>query len=182
MISLNKLPTTIKELYIGCIIGQLKLLRRVRVGKHSSAMTKRRWRVHCLACSKQLTVPAYYLIRKLNPKIHCGCLNKTNKTIFNQEYRIWLMMRVRCTNKTHVAFKYYGGRGIRVCDGWINETTGFEAFLHSMGPRPSPGHSLDRIDVDGNYEPGNVQWSTAQEQARNTRTYIAKHGIQKRID
>lgn len=82
------------------------------------------------------------------------------------EYGIWSGMRKRCENPKCPAFKRYGGRGIVVCERW---RASFADFLADMGPRPSPKHSLDRIDVNGNYEPGNVRWATAATQARNTR-------------
>lgn len=78
----------------------------------------------------------------------------------------WWNMIARCTNPKTVGFVDYGGRGIRVCDSWL---ASYEAFALDMGSRPSSRHSLDRIDVDGNYEPGNCRWATREEQARNTR-------------
>lgn len=72
----------------------------------------------------------------------------------------------RCTKPGHKGFKYYGARGIRVCDRWMES---FGAFLSDMGAPPSAIHSLDRLNPDGNYEPGNVRWATPAEQARNKR-------------
>ncbi len=172
-----KYPTTPKELYPGLVVGYLKLLKRVRINPNASAMTKRKWRVIC-SCGNEFTIPQNYLIRKGNPKTHCGCKIKTDKTIYKQEYGIWSMMRVRCTNESHVAYRHYGGRGISVCPQWFDKESGFAQFLADMGTRPSPGHSLDRIDVDGNYQPGNVRWATAKEQAQNTR----KKAYQRKAD
>jgi|GEM_PF-3001522 len=82
------------------------------------------------------------------------------------ERGIWQSMNHRCHDPKTKAFHTYGGRGIRVCDRW---RASFEAFLADMGPRPSPRHSIDRIDVNGNYEPGNCRWATPKEQGRNKR-------------
>lgn len=82
------------------------------------------------------------------------------------EYRTWINCRQRCGNKNHPLFPIYGGRGITVCAAWV---ASYEAFLKDVGRRPSDEHSLDRINVDGNYEPGNVAWATSTEQNRNKR-------------
>jgi hypothetical protein len=78
-------------------------------------------------------------------------------------YQTWIDMRRRCVNPRHRFYPNYGGRGIAVCHEWA---TSFEAFLRDMGEKPA-GKSLDRIDNDGNYEPGNCRWATQAEQSRN---------------
>ena len=83
-----------------------------------------------------------------------------------KEYRAWSAMWTRTTNAKHRHFDRYGGRGIVVCEAWKD----FAVFLADVGPSPSPKHSIDRVDVDGNYEPGNVRWATEAEQQRNRST------------
>lgn len=109
----------------------------------------------------------------------CGCLrrevtrqNKTRHGMARRgrrrspEYAIWSQMIERCHNPNNDGYPMYGGRGIAVCDKWRRS---FESFFSHVGRRPSDSHSIDRIDVDGDYEPGNVRWATAKEQGRNTR-------------
>jgi hypothetical protein len=84
----------------------------------------------------------------------------------SKEFRAWVYMIARCTNPKTKLWHRYGGRGIKVATIWLDD---FRAFLANVGRAPSSEHSLDRINNDGNYEPGNVRWATKIEQANNTK-------------
>lgn len=77
----------------------------------------------------------------------------------------WTNMRQRCNNPKNTHYSYYGGRGIKVCERWNS----FPNFVNDMGDKPSPGHTVDRIDVDKDYSPQNCRWATKTEQVLNTR-------------
>lgn len=104
----------------------------------------------------------------------CGCLrrelitknNITHGKTKSPEYRCWSHIKKRCLNQNDAGWQNYGGRGITICKEWEND---FQSFYAYIGPRPHSKASVDRIDNERGYEPGNVRWATRTEQARNTR-------------
>lgn len=91
-------------------------------------------------------------------------------------------MKRRCYNPRDVSYKYYGGRGIRVCAAWKSS---FSAFANDLGPPPTLGHSIDRINADGDYEPGNVRWATTKQQTENKSSAYTRRVVEnylKRLD
>lgn len=91
-------------------------------------------------------------------------MGRTHGMTGSPEFSSWRSMIKRCTNESHDSYQRYGGRGIVVCDRWLES---FACFYADMGPRPSIRHSIEREDSNGNYEPGNCRWATPTEQCRN---------------
>jgi hypothetical protein len=112
-----------------------------------------------MLCTKHYT----RLNRHGDPKVNKNHGFKKNKS---PAYTCWSHIKSRCYNEKDQDYHYYGGRGIIVCDRWKND---FVSFYEDMGDRPSPKHSIDRIDTNGNYEPGNCRWATAYTQVKNRR-------------
>lgn len=104
----------------------------------------------------------------------CGCLrvdaSKTHGLYRHPLYRIWYGMIWRCSSPNAHEYPAYGGRGITVCERWLGLPDGLLNFAADVGPRPSPDHSIDRRDVDGNYTPANCGWATPPEQYANRRS------------
>jgi len=93
-------------------------------------------------------------------------------------YNTWNGMKQRCYYKKHKDFKYYGGKGVKVCERWLKS---FEHFASDMGVKPTTSHTLDRRDGDGDYSPVNCKWSTPKEQAANRKEieYVKAHKLRK---
>jgi hypothetical protein len=155
---------------IGRRFGRLTVLSAADPKQARSGKKLARWNCRC-DCGQEKVLMGTDM--RTDHTTSCGCFHKerliavatTHGLSKTPMYRLWSSMITRCSNKRRRSYKDYGGRGISVCDRWKND---FTLFLHDVGERPSPRHSLDRINNNGNYEPGNVRWSTAAVQARNT--------------
>jgi hypothetical protein len=132
------------------------------------------WVCQCTKCGLSKNLKGSRLAKGRNTTCYCGVhYNYKHGSKKNKEYRAWRHMLNRCYMPSVREYKRYGGRGIRVCDQWRES---YINFIADIGVAPGPDYSLDRIDVNGNYEPGNVRWATIRQQANNTRrTYMVEY-------
>lgn len=148
----------------GRVFGRLTVLSRAEnMGKVP------RWSCLC-SCGKN-TIVRGGCLRNAHTQ-SCGCIHTENNNsqgggYLDQEYVSWYNMVQRCTNSDHISYKHYGAVGVTVCDTWA---ASFQEFKKYIGPKPTPKHSIDRIDGSKGYEPGNVRWATSVEQAANRKS------------
>jgi hypothetical protein len=151
----------------GLRFGRLTVLEPV---ENFECGRNRKWKCVC-DCGAVVDVRASHM--KSGASKSCGCLSvemtKARSTTHGQshgtaEYKTWANIRSRCEDQKHISFKYYGAKGVKVCERW----QAFQNFFADMGLRPSKHHSIDRYpDKNGNYEPGNCRWATEVEQQNN---------------
>ena len=150
----------------GQTFGRLTVLARTENRGSLSA-----WRCRC-ACGAETTRTTKNL--RSGGSLSCGCLRAETTTEMRTthgqrhtpEWGAWQNAKNRTGNASIPGWEHYGGRGITMHPAWRED---FSQFLAAVGPRPSPRHTLERLDVNGNYEPGNVVWATRQRQALNSR-------------
>lgn len=147
---------------VGRKFGALTVISAGALTKRPNGAIDPQWICVC-DCGSQKTASGGHL--RSGHTTSCGCLKglRRHGLCRASEYKVWQGMKDRCSNPNRKGYKYYGGRGIRVCDRWMD----FGNFIADMGSRPPERFSIERLDNDKGYEPGNCKWATREEQSKN---------------
>lgn len=154
--------------------GYLTVISRESNDEHGNAT----WRCRCNKCGNEKVVRGN-LLRNGHTK-SCGCLHKekaaerltTHGQRYTKDYSLWQHIKDRCTNLNCKAYKNYGGRGITMYPAWLDDPQAFVDYVSTLEHYGEPGYSLDRINNNGSYEPGNLRFADRKTQARNTRQNV----------
>jgi hypothetical protein len=153
------------EIQIGEVFGSWLVKEKLDYGQ--------KYKCVCTACCQAVKNIRVYDLLKGKSRLCKKCSTQATRSSHGMsdtpEYNTWVHLIQRCCNPKNKDYKHYGGRGITVCDIWRES---FEAFYMCVGAKPSPDHSIERLDVNRGYEPGNVVWATRTEQNRNTRANV----------
>lgn len=170
---------------VGKRFGKLTVVRLAQPRKIPSGKTTYFWVCKC-DCGNETEVSSGHLTS--GHTLSCGCLHQNmmdtigertrthgrcDKRLKTKSYKTWVYIKRRCYYEKDVDYKNYGARGIKIAGIWLNDPAAFCEYVEALDRYSEPGTTIDRIDSDGNYEPGNLRWATMAEQRRNTsRTHL----------
>jgi hypothetical protein len=157
------------QVEIGQRFGRLVVKKRHGSERTPNGCSFSTWEVRC-DCGKQFVVRGASLAS--GNTISCGCVKVEHDRHPFDVYKIWVQIKQRCTNPRAKDFKNYGGRGIMMCQEWMDS---YPTFLAAIGPRPSKKYTVGRIENSRGYEPGNVEWQTMKVQGNNRRNNRVLH-------